>query len=314
MKAIKLTVILLIFATLSVFSADDISVILNGYDLEFDQPPIISNGRTLVPMRAIFEALGAKVDWSEQNSCVYAVKDETVIKLPIGENYAMVNTRKIELDQPAIIVNSRTLVPVRFVAEGLGAVVDWNENEQTVIIKADFPIVQRVSDLPRIDPEYPEPDEDEILKNRGFEDGTPRKAWYGFINGKIELTTNDPYSGLQSGHVTGRGQQWDGVAQDVTDAIKEKGRGKYTMSAYVRCDKPQEIMLRCRVYDKNGEDLKEIRHEAKFAVGTEWTFLTYTFDVDWKYEMFESYFSFETADDTQIYDFFVDDCSLKKVS
>ena len=111
-------------------------VMLNGQQLSFDVPPTIESGRTLVPLRTIFEAMGATVNWNAASSTVKATKGSSTITLPVGSRTATVNGKNVSLDVPAKIVNSRTLVPLRFVSESLGAQVDWNNTERLVTITA----------------------------------------------------------------------------------------------------------------------------------------------------------------------------------
>ncbi len=128
-------VALLVMLPVSASAADDITVVLNGEKLEFDVPPMLMNDRTMVPMRAIFEALDTTVYWSEFNETVsaYSATSGSII-LPIGDTTATVNGEAYELDQPAVLVDGRTLVPIRFVAESLGATVSWDDATQTVTI------------------------------------------------------------------------------------------------------------------------------------------------------------------------------------
>ena len=114
--------------------AVDVAVTLNSDTISFDQPPIIVYSRTLVPLRAIFEAMGAEVDWIQANQTVTAVKDDIAISLQIGSNKLYKNGEVIELDVPAQVVNNRTLVPVRAISEAFGAEVDWDNDTRTVII------------------------------------------------------------------------------------------------------------------------------------------------------------------------------------
>ena len=98
-----------------------VTVKVDGITLDIaDQQPIIEDNRTLVPMRAIFEALDAKVDWNEQERAVSASKDENTLEIKIGEKRYKINGEEKELDVPAQIKNNRTLVPLKVVADGLG--------------------------------------------------------------------------------------------------------------------------------------------------------------------------------------------------
>ena len=109
-------------------------VMLDGQQLSFDVAPTIENGRTLVPLRAIFEALGANVSWDATTQTIAATKGNIQVKLQIGVQTAYKNGSSINLDVPANITNGRTLVPLRFVSEALGADVKWDGNTQTIIV------------------------------------------------------------------------------------------------------------------------------------------------------------------------------------
>lgn len=112
----------------------EITVKLNGKKIDFDQPPIIVNGRTLVPVRAIFEALGATVEWDNTTETVIAKRKNTTISLTIGNNVMQKNNKDITLDIAPQLLNSRTLVPARAIAEAFGCNVDWDNDTQTVLI------------------------------------------------------------------------------------------------------------------------------------------------------------------------------------
>ncbi len=111
-----------------------IKVLLNGKRIIFDQQPIIDNGRTLVPLRAIFEAMNATVSWDDKTKTVTAQKGDIAVVMVIGNNTMTKNGNQILLDVPPQIFNGRTLVPARAVAESFGAKVDWDANTRTVII------------------------------------------------------------------------------------------------------------------------------------------------------------------------------------
>ncbi len=111
-----------------------IKVILNEKPLAMSNEPVIKNGTTLVPMRSIFEALGAKIDWNGTVKEVTAVKGDTTVKIKIGNKTATVNAKNVDLAVPAEINNGVTMVPLRFVSESLGANVDWNGTTKTITI------------------------------------------------------------------------------------------------------------------------------------------------------------------------------------
>ena len=116
---------------------DGISVLLNGSELSFDQPPIIENDCTLVPFRVIFEALGAEVSWDNETQTATGILNDTIIQLTIGSETAHVNEQSILLDVPPKIINDRTLVPLRFVAESFGFRVEWDEETQIASINTE---------------------------------------------------------------------------------------------------------------------------------------------------------------------------------
>ncbi|KAA8747551.1 CotH kinase family protein [Paenibacillus sp. UASWS1643] len=110
-----------------------ITVTLDGKSITFpDQDPLEQSGRVMVPVNAILETLGAEVTWDKTAKTVTAVLHDQTLVLKIGSSTATVNGETIEIDAPAIIQNSRTLVPVRFISEGLGLTVDWDQTASQV--------------------------------------------------------------------------------------------------------------------------------------------------------------------------------------
>lgn len=110
-----------------------------GEKMTNDVAPLIRNDRTMLPARFVAENLGAAVKWNEESREVLITGKKTdgsdiTIKIYIDSDSAYVNNEKITLDSPAFIENDRTYTPVRFIAEQLGARVEWNESEQKVII------------------------------------------------------------------------------------------------------------------------------------------------------------------------------------
>ncbi|MTI53307.1 stalk domain-containing protein [Geosporobacter ferrireducens] len=110
-------------------------ILVNNIEQTYDTLPIIENGRTLIPMRGVFESLGAEVQWDEATKTVKGKKENTEIELKIGSYFAYKNDEKIQLDVQPKIVDGRTMIPLRFVGEALGADVQWDQNSKTVDIK-----------------------------------------------------------------------------------------------------------------------------------------------------------------------------------
>ena len=116
---------------------ENVSLYINKTPFYPDVPPIISNGRTLVPARAFFEALGAEVGWDGALNVVSIVKDDLNIKLTIDNTAALVNGKTAILDVPPMIVTdksgtARTMIPARFVSSWLGYEVTWNGDTKSV--------------------------------------------------------------------------------------------------------------------------------------------------------------------------------------
>ncbi len=111
-------------------------VYLNGSPLRLAVAPIQQNGRTLVPMRDIFEALGATVNYNSLNRSIAAQKGSTIVRMALGTRNAMVNNVPIRLDAPAQTYYGSTFVPLRFVSEALGANVAFNPVNRIVSINA----------------------------------------------------------------------------------------------------------------------------------------------------------------------------------
>jgi Copper amine oxidase N-terminal domain./Glycosyl hydrolases family 18. len=111
-----------------------ISVLVDGLPVIFDVEPIIQNGRTLVPFRAIAEALGVQVGWDGENQTVIATDGEKIVKLQIGNKTAYCNEDPITLDVPPVISGGRTIIPLRFFGEAFNCKVEWDGVNRTVKI------------------------------------------------------------------------------------------------------------------------------------------------------------------------------------
>lgn len=135
MKRICLLLITFLILTIciSAFADRDISLYINNTEITCDVPPKIVNSRTLVPVRAIFDAFGAEVSWND------ALKQATIsgnkkIVFTIGSNTATVDGKSVFMDTSALIINNRTMVPLRFISETLGYSVKWDDASSSVYI------------------------------------------------------------------------------------------------------------------------------------------------------------------------------------
>ncbi len=120
-------------------SADAITVLLNGKPLSFDTMPQIIEGRTMVPMRGIFEPLGFTVTWQPGTQTIIATRGSLTITLQVGQSTALVGVQQVTLDVPTQIFYGRTLVPLRFVAKAANTYVSWDPEHSTVRVSTITP-------------------------------------------------------------------------------------------------------------------------------------------------------------------------------
>jgi len=106
-------------------AAGPIQVLVDGQPLSLDVPPVEAGGRLLVPLRGIFERLGAEVVYNKTTRAITATKGDIVVGMQLGSSIASINQRAVVLDTPPSTVQGRTMVPLRFVSEALGAKVRW---------------------------------------------------------------------------------------------------------------------------------------------------------------------------------------------
>jgi len=112
----------------------DTTAYVNAASVKLDSPPVIQNSRTLVPVRFISEQMGAKVTWNDVKRQVTIAQGTKTIILTINSNKVLVNGKTVTIDVPAKIINSRTMVPVRFVSEQLGYKVKWDPVSYRVLV------------------------------------------------------------------------------------------------------------------------------------------------------------------------------------
>ena len=116
-----------------------LTIEIDGQQLKTDVPPVILEGRTMVPLRAIFEALDTEVEYIAETRTIIGIKGERRIQLAVDSTQATVDGEEVALDVPATVMEGRTLVPVRFIAESTGQDVDWEARTRTVIINTIEP-------------------------------------------------------------------------------------------------------------------------------------------------------------------------------
>lgn len=136
MKKLSTLFLALLLVLPSIFcvgaQAADVTVFVDGVYVEFDVAPQIINDRTMVPMRAIFEQIGAQVEWDDSTKTAISTKGDITVKISIGEYKLNKNGVDIAIDVPAQIVDSRTLVPVRAISESFDCQVFWDDATRSV--------------------------------------------------------------------------------------------------------------------------------------------------------------------------------------
>lgn len=115
-------------------------VFVKGSEIEFDVPPVIKSGRTLIPVRAVSGALGADVDWDSTSKTITITKsvygeNGKVIKINLDSDIVLVNGKEVKLDVPAQSINNRTMVPLRFIAVILEKDVEYDSETGTITIE-----------------------------------------------------------------------------------------------------------------------------------------------------------------------------------
>ncbi len=181
MKKIALLLIVTLICSLFAFPAgaeDDITVLVDGKPVAFDVAPVMKEDRVFIPLRAVGEALGAFVKWDEETQSVTigrrGVLQHLTLENPTATILSDYEKKEVTLDVAPFTINDRTLVPVRYIAEGFHSQVDWDNNTNTVIIKSHNPVVMTVNgaeiteglyNFLLVSSEYPE---NQLLSNFSF--------------------------------------------------------------------------------------------------------------------------------------------------
>jgi len=138
----KLKILFMVFAltfalSLTVSAQGDISVYVDGEEVIFDVNPQIIDGRTMVPMRGIFEKLGASVEWVSDTKTIVGTKNEKTVVMQVDDKMLVKDNKVSSLDVAPVIIDGRTLVPVRAVAESLDVSVAWDDINKSVLITSN---------------------------------------------------------------------------------------------------------------------------------------------------------------------------------
>jgi len=121
-----LTLIIIFLFVLSA-QAGAVDVFVNDTEVLFDSKPKIVSDRTMVPMRAVFEAMGAQVSWDDETNTATGTKNGITVSTTLGSDIMYKNGEPVKMDCAPFIENDRTYVPIRFIAQCFGALVSWTE-------------------------------------------------------------------------------------------------------------------------------------------------------------------------------------------
>ena len=125
-----------------------IAITVNGQLQHFDTPPLVVDGHVLVPLRGVFQTLGASVAWIGDTGVV-TVSNGKKIRLQIGSREALIGERSVLMEVAPRLHENRAYIPLRFVSESLGAHVAWNPTARTIAISSAKPSVAGFSSQPR---------------------------------------------------------------------------------------------------------------------------------------------------------------------
>lgn len=145
-KVFMITLVLALCISFTAFAKDSISIYVDNEKIFLDVEPFIENGRTLIPLRGVFEKLGAKVDWNKNIQEVVIKDENNEIEMILGKDKVMVNGTINDIDVPTKMINSRTFAPLRFIVENLGHDVRWDGNTNSVYITKNnsLPVTKNV--------------------------------------------------------------------------------------------------------------------------------------------------------------------------
>lgn len=136
MKAKFFLVSFLLSAIFSInaLAYEGVNINFKGEDITSEIAPMIIEGRAMVPVRGIFEEIGAKISWLEDEKTVVGEKNGVKVTMTVGDSFYTVNGSVKPMDSKAVIVKNRVMIPVRYAAQAFGYKAVWNENEKTVFI------------------------------------------------------------------------------------------------------------------------------------------------------------------------------------
>ncbi|MFI2857355.1 stalk domain-containing protein [Paenibacillus sp. JSM ZJ436] len=272
-----------LFVSMPASADSPIRVKVNGALQSYDQPPEMINGSVLVPLRGIFESLGASLSVTGKN--IKAVHKDTVVHLTIGSAAATINGAGVKLAQKAVVMNGRTLVPIRFVSEALGAEVKWSSADRMVFVSRRGaapatpepapPAAVPIEDMSKIDPLNEKLYKGQALVTLSYDDGyrnwynnaLPLHSKYNFP-GTFNIIGNKIYSGeegfMNSSHVWVSHDLGIEIASHtqthpfLTTQTESEIREEFKTSKFILEDLVGEVSTIAIPYSAYNDDIREI--------------------------------------------------------
>lgn len=226
---IKNTYIAILIATLTLSvcgvtsaASSTADVYIDGIKQTFTQPAVNMNGSVMVPMRAIFEKLGATIEFNAKTQKIIATKGSTTVTLTIGSDRAFVNGNLVVLTTKAQTINNSTLVPLRFVSEALGAKVSWDAKQNAAMISTqgvdNIPLGNQNTTPPITG--YPGPDYNPAAAPTATKGGATALAAYstGYMGGTLKFESRTVRYGKHD-YFSLNQKEYDFVMQKVDAAV-----------------------------------------------------------------------------------------------
>ena len=133
-KRILYIIAILLLVTNS-YADTDIKLIINDVVIQNETKPLIINNRTMLPVRVIFESLGADVQYDSESKTIYGNRGSINVTMKINDTTAYINGLEYFLDSPPVIINGRTYAPARFLCDALNYGIEWIADSKTIIIR-----------------------------------------------------------------------------------------------------------------------------------------------------------------------------------
>ena len=222
--------------------AKEISLQINGNEISSEVPPTVIEGRTMVPVRAIFEAVGANIEFDGETKTITAKKSDTIVNMTVGAKVATVNNKQVQLDAPAVIVSGRTLAPARFVAETFGYSVQWDSENKIVKITGSTGFYEEYGDLP----DYGSFSGANLLGSESLNiDGCSGKGYiYDFKYDKNKFSSGDDVDSSYVKELKKNGWEYDGQSFSENNAeITVFFRKGTLLCGYSVCNNHQQVSV-----------------------------------------------------------------------